>query len=216
MPDLSRIWQELLGPAATEAGGLYNFSLGPTLAETSLFQAALLPLKFILAGEQRQDLISWLLSPYYGVFQRHQQTFLHWDLAWRQAGVAYGWQALKKAGAKAGTPETGATVWSVIDQARSLLPAGPAPASLWQSRLLELWKLLGFPGGLEPGRSRAWQALLDLLAELAGAGGERLWSAATLVEWLNWGAGRLDLPGRRVLRSRNPDPGFAGNAGPGL
>ena len=195
LSDLHRIWQELLGPAATEAGGLYNFSLGPTLAETPLFQAALLPLNFTLQGEQRQDLISWLLSPYYGVFQRHQKTFLHWDLAWRQAGVAYGWQALKKALPKVGPPETGEAGVALIDQARALLPGDAAPASLWQSRLLELWNLSGFPRGLAPEEAGAWQALLDLLAELAAAGGERLWSAATLVEWLNWGAGRLDLAG---------------------
>ncbi len=37
LPDLRRIWQELLGPAVTESGGRYNFSLGPTLAETPAF-----------------------------------------------------------------------------------------------------------------------------------------------------------------------------------
>ncbi len=170
LPDLRRIWRELLGPAATAAGGRYNFSLGPTLAETSLFQAALLPLKFRLEGEQRQDLISWLLSPYYDGFQRYQKTFLQWDLAWRQGGVAYGWQGLQKvivAGKIKDTTfdnrynpegdeaETNEALVAFIEQALSLLPAGPAPASLWQSRLLELWRLLGFPGDLEPEDSRA-------------------------------------------------------------
>ncbi len=46
-----------------------------------------------------------------------------------------------------------------------------------------------------PKTAGRWQALLDLLAEVAGAGGERAWTAASLVEWLTWGAGRLDLPG---------------------
>ena len=77
-----------------QTGGAYNFSLGPTLAETPLFQAALLPLQFLLSGEQRQDLIGWLRSPFYSAFRRHDKTFLRWDLAWRECGrSATGWDS---------------------------------------------------------------------------------------------------------------------------
>jgi RecB family exonuclease len=195
LPDLRRICHDVLGPGATETGGMYNFSLGPTLAETLLFQAALLPLKFMVAGEQRQDLMAWLQSPFYGACRGQQQSYLHWDMAWREAGVAYGWQSLEKARSERGNPRHGETLWSVIHQALSLLPTEPAPAALWQKRLLELWHLSGFPFGLEPKERGQWRALQDLLGEVAGAAGERPWSATALLEWLSWGAGRLEQTG---------------------
>ena len=55
--------------------------------------------------------------------------------------------------------------------------------------------MLEFPYRLEPEEAGQWQAWLNLLDEFALAGGERPWTAAALVEWLSWGAARLDLPG---------------------
>ena len=52
-PAFKRLLRELLGPPAGEGGFAYNFSQGPRLGETPLFQAALLPLKFIYGGERR-------------------------------------------------------------------------------------------------------------------------------------------------------------------
>jgi RecB family exonuclease len=152
-------------------------------------------LKFILAGEPRQDFIAWLLSPFYGKFQPHRQTLLHWDLAWRQAGAAYGLEALEKARSSNEMSEPEDPVWSLIRQALALLSAGEAPAAMWQKRLLQLWELTGFPAVLESKETDQWQALLNLLEELARAGGKLLWTAATLVEWLTWEAGRLEQPG---------------------
>ena len=220
LPDLRRIWQELLGSAVIPTGGSYNFSLGSTLAETPLFHAALLPLQFILSGEQRQDLIGWLRSPFYGAFGRYDKTFLRWDLAWREYGRRYGWIGLRDLIISANTPlpdplpsrgegnderaakgeekEDGAgneALLHLIDQALSLLPQDQAPADVWRRRLLEIWQLLEFPHHLNPEEAGQWQACLNLLNEFALAGGERPWTAALLVEWLSWGAARHDLPG---------------------
>ncbi len=82
----------------------------------------------------------------------------------------------------------------LIDQALSLLPRDQAPAAVWRTRLLEIWQLLEFPHRLDPEESGQWQACLNLLNEFAAAGGDRPWTAADLVEWLTWGAARLDLP----------------------
>ena len=67
-PELLRILAELLGPPQTAGGWAYNASRGPSLADTPLFQAALLPLRFA-AAENREDLMSLLLSPYCGAFK---------------------------------------------------------------------------------------------------------------------------------------------------
>ena len=175
LPELRRIWQELLGPAVSENGGRYNFSLGSTLAETQLFQAALLPLKFILAGEQRQDLIGWLRSPFYGAFRCHENTFLRWDVAWRENAVVSGWQQLNRARTENGKPEIGAEAWDLLEKIYSDLTAGPAPASVWRTRLLEIWQMLQFPRCLDARESGQWQACLNLLNEFAAAGrGSRL------------------------------------------
>ncbi len=87
LPELRRIWQELLGPAShRNRRRVITFPWVQPWLKRQLFQAALLPLKFILSGEQRQDLIGWLRSPFYGAFRRHDKTFLRWDVAWREYG----------------------------------------------------------------------------------------------------------------------------------
>jgi len=50
LPELRRVLAELLGPPGAREGWAYNFSQGPVLAETPLWQAALLPLKFAGGG----------------------------------------------------------------------------------------------------------------------------------------------------------------------
>ncbi len=65
-PQLRRVLAELLGPPQSPDGWAYNFSQGPRLTEVPIFPAALLPLTFIAARERREDLVSLLLSPYYG------------------------------------------------------------------------------------------------------------------------------------------------------
>ncbi len=195
LPLLRRLLQELLGPATTASGSLYNFSLGPTLADASLFQAALLPLTFLLGGERRQDLLAWLQSPYYGVWRDWQKTFLTWDLTWRENNIAYGWSALKKAGQGVTPVENGEHPATLIDQALALLTAGPAAFSTWHERLMQVWRFLAFPVLAEGADVEPWRRLQGLLADLAQAGGNRPWNAADFLEWLAWGAARQDLPG---------------------
>ena len=83
-PRLQRVLAELLGPAQAEEGWAYNFSQGPRLAETPLFLAAVLPLRFVTAGERREDLLSFLLSPFYGGLGRHRAQTAPWDRLWRE------------------------------------------------------------------------------------------------------------------------------------
>ncbi len=53
--------------------------------------------------------------------------------------------------------------------------------------------MLEFPHRLDPHESGQWQACLDLLQEFAAVEGNLTWTAASLVEWLSWGAARRDL-----------------------
>jgi len=195
LPDLRRIFQELLGPAATVAGGRYNFSLGPTLAASPLFQAAFLPLRFRLEGESRRDLLAWLQSPYYGVWREHQKRFLQWDLLWRQHNLGYGWAALRHAAQKAEAGVEDGGVVPLLDQALELLPGEPVPISHWQEQLSKLWRLLAFPTVRDNLQVEHWRQLQGLLAELAASAGDQPWPADRLWEWLSWGAAHQDLPG---------------------
>ena len=195
LPGLRRTFQELLGPAATVAGGRYNFSLGPTLAASPLFQAAFLPLRFRLEGERRQDLLAWLQSPYYGLWREQGRRFLQWDLRWRQNNVGYGWAPLRAVAQAAEAGLEGEGVVPLLDRALALLPPEPLPVSQWQERFGQLWSLTGFPCIRDNLQVEHWRQLQGLLTELAAAAGEEPWPASRLWEWLSWGAARQDLPG---------------------
>ncbi len=195
LPALRRILRELIGPATDRDGGYYNFSLGPTLADAPLFQASLLPLRWRQEGEQRQELLAWLQSPFYGAWRGQEKTILRWDLTWRANNLGYGWPRLKQAALEVGTQAEGAELAGRIDAAVELLPAAPVSLSTWQQRLTELWRLLAFPLVQGPGEKDCWQRLQGLLADLAAADDGRPWSAASLLEWLTWGAARQQLAG---------------------
>lgn len=198
LPELRRLLPELLGPPASAGGWAYNFSQGPVLAETPLWQAALLPLKFVSAGELREDLVSLLLSPYYGVFQAHQRHLPLWDRVFRDRRVERGWEGLSRVAAKADVAGETRGVLAALGQVRELLRPTPAPGREWAARLRRVWELLGFPEGLDDGETPQWSRLAGLLREL-----EEALAAATLTgqefrEWLTLGARQAFLPGEGV------------------
>jgi RecB family exonuclease len=198
-PQLRRVLGELLGPFQGEEGWAYNFSKGETLAQTSLFQAALLPLKFRAGGESREDLVSLLLSPYYREFQRYQGHLPRWDRLFRQHRVDRGWEALKEVAAReeeAGGPAP--EVLPLLERAWVPLAAAAASGREWVGYLASAWQTLGFPQGLEAAEAEQWQALEELLGELEGALASESLTLGEFLEWLgNGGRARL-LPGPGV------------------
>lgn len=192
LPGIQRHCQELFGEADNPAGGFYNLSLGPRLVETPLYQAALLPLKFLAGGEKRADLYSWLLSPYYGAFAGQDPLFCTWDRRWREEGIDDGWRRLVQV-----LPAAAAGSWGgeALDRLLGLLPADRAPAARWWEGLISLWRYLGFPGGCSPEELEQWQRIQALLGDLDQALGSRPVTAAQYYDWLNWGAKNVDLPG---------------------
>lgn len=197
-PDLRRVLAELLGPAEDAGGWAYNFSQGPVLAETPLWQAALLPLKFATAGELREDLVSLLLSPYYRIFQAHQRSLPLWDRVFRDRRVERGWEALSRAAAQSQEAGDALEVQAGLDRAWQSLPPTSAHGRAWAAWLRQVWRLLGFPHALDDEETRQWSRLDGLLRELEAALGAETLTGSEFREWLSLAAREELLPGEGV------------------
>jgi RecB family exonuclease len=195
VPQLRRVLAELLGPSQAPDGWAYNFSKGPHLSEAPLFAAALLPLTFIAAGERRENLVSLLLSPYYGGLEVQGRRPAHWDRLFREHRVDRGWDRLRQTVQRSLLAEAESGVLPRLDRIFSSLMPSPASAPQWCRRLRAAWQELGFPRGLTAGDTEAWARIEGLLLEVETAlGGEAL-PAGDFLEWLRLGAQRLILPG---------------------
>jgi len=196
-PPLLRVLGELLGSAQAAGGWAYNSSRGPCLADTPLFQAGLLPLQFA-AGERREDLVSLLLSPYYGEFQPHRASLALWDRSFREHRVDQGWHRLQRVAVAGDLDRESAAILDRLDRLRGALAVPAATGGEWAARLHQAWTALSFPTGLEEGEPGQWGQLTALLAELARTLGSDPLSAAEFLEWLSHGARQLLLPGPGV------------------
>ncbi|MBU4234540.1 MAG: PD-(D/E)XK nuclease family protein [Desulfobacterales bacterium] len=194
-PQLRRVLAELLGPPQSPDGWAYNFSQGPNLSEVPLFQAALLPLTFIAARERREDLVSLLLSPYYGEVLVHGRAPAQWDRAFRERRVDQGWDQLRRAVLRSRPPEAETAVLERLDRIWNSLRLSTAPAGQWGHRLRAAWQELGFPRGLGEADREPWDRLVGLLPELETALGSEGLKAGEFLEWLKIGAQRVILPG---------------------
>jgi ATP-dependent helicase/nuclease subunit B len=195
MPQLRRVLAELLGPPQSPDGWAYNFSQGPNLAEVPLFGAALLPMTFISARERREDLVSLLLSPYYGEVLVHGRPPAQWDRAFREQRLDQGWDQLRRAVLRSRPPEAETAVLERLDRVWNSLQLSTAPASQWSRLLRAAWQELGFPRGLGEADREPWNRLLDLLPELETALGSLGLTSGEFLEWLKIGAQRVILPG---------------------
>ena len=198
-PRLAKVLRELLGPAVGENGCAYNLSQGPTLVQTPLWKAALLPLTFMAQGERREDLMALLLSPYYQALKPHQGYLASWDRLFREKRVIQGWEHLKStaAGSFTGIPALGALV-AGLDELWSHAPLPTAAGKEWTAWLRETWKRLGFPGVLEEAEKIPFERTAALLADFTRALGEEVFPAAGALSWLNQAAQDDTLPGPGV------------------
>jgi ATP-dependent helicase/nuclease subunit B len=194
-PQLRRVLAELLGPPQSPDGWAYNFSQGPNLSEVPLFQAALLPLKFIAARERREDLVSLLLSPYYREVQVHGRRPAHWDRVFRERRLDRGWDNLRQALRQSRPPDAETGILDRLDRVINSLKLPTAPAGQWCRRLQAAWQELGFPRGLSPAEQEVWNRLAGLLPQLETALGEDRLGPGEFLDWLTTGARRIILPG---------------------
>jgi len=196
-PGLGRVLAELLGPPEGEGGWAYNFSRGETLAQTSLFQAALLPLKFLHGGESREDLVSLLLSPYYERMAPYRQL-PRWDRLFRAHRVDRGWEALKAAVRRQEGEGLAPQVLELLERAWDPLRPAAASGREWASALRAAWQTLGFPAGLGAAEELAWQHLESLLLEVGEALPAEALAPGEFLQWLDHGARARLLPGPGV------------------
>lgn len=198
-PFLTRVLAELLGPPQTAGRWAYNFSQGPTLEETPLFQAAVLPLKFITVGEGRADLISLLLSPYFGLFKPYQTELALWDRLFREHRLERGWGGFRGAVLQQRGPNGDAReILPRLHQVWETLRLARASGREWGRRLNSTWKGLGFPGDLDEAEKGAWGRLTALLQELEGTLAAQSLDLRELLEWLTLAARQVLLPGPGV------------------
>ncbi len=195
LPELRRALAELLGPPQSDRGAAYNFSQGPALAQTPLWQAALLPLKFVSGGELREDLVSLLLSPYYRLFRAQQPHLPVWDRLFRERRVERGWEFLSRVAAQAAAAGDSGQTLTVLDRVWQMLRPVPASGQEWATRLQQVWQLLGFPGGLDDTETGQWSRICTLLRELAGTLAAASLTAPEFRDWLHLGARQVLLPG---------------------
>jgi RecB family exonuclease len=194
-PQLRRILAEVLGPPEAEGGWAYNFSRGPSLSETPLFLAGLLPLEFLAGRERREDLVSMLLSPYYGKLRIHGRPLARWDQLFREHRCDQGWDRLRKTVARSRDGEGEAGVLMLLDRGWNFLNMPTAPAKEWCLQLNAAWQELGFPRGLNSVDTEAWARLTDLLGQVGSALNSEVIAASEFLEWLKIGARRVILPG---------------------
>jgi RecB family exonuclease len=194
-PRLRRVLAEVLGPPEAEDGWSYNFSRGPSLSEAPLFLAGLLPLQFLADRERREDLVSLLLSPFYGKLHVHGRPLARWDQLFREHRCDQGWDRLRKTVTRFMGGEAEAGVLMLLDRAWNFLNMHAAPAKEWCLQLKAAWQELDFPRGLNGVDTEAWARLTDLLAQVESALNCAVIEASEFLEWLKIGAHRVILPG---------------------
>jgi RecB family exonuclease len=195
-PALCRVLAELLGPPEQDGAVAYNFSRGPALAETPLFLASLLPLQFAVQGQRRLDLVSLLLSPFFGACENLPPALAQADRAWREGRRDVGWQALRAILKTALAPEPGGpALLAKLDEVLASFSPATAPAYRWLEKLEQAWRLLGFPAGLNAREERQFARIKSLMEDVGTALGDRFLSGSDLLAWLKLGARRALLPG---------------------
>ncbi len=195
-PRFRRMLAELLGPEEQGGGFAYNFSAGPSLSDTPMFAAALLPLRFAALGERREDLAALLLSPYFSALQGQPCQPACWDRLFRGERLIQGWPRLKAAVAR--KFQDAQDLLDRLDQAFSALKGNSRPVPQWLAGLKDAWRLLAFPGELSEPEPLHFSRLQNLLADLDQALDQEPLSAPEFLEWLAHGAQGMALPGLGV------------------
>ena len=198
-PRFRSVLRELLGPAAAEDGCAYNFSQSPSLADTPLWNAALLPLTFLAQGERREDLVALLLSPYYQGARPHQGSLAVWDRRFREKGVAQSWASLRTVAVREGSGDPALPgLLASLDHIWSPGAWSRLSGRNWVAWLREAWKRLDFPGSLEGTEELQFDQAAEVLREFEAGFGEEVLPPAGVLAWLQHGAREVVLPGPGV------------------
>ena len=168
-PAISNLLRDILGEPLADGRAAYNLSPDMDLSLQGLFNAALLPIRFALCGQKRNDLFTFLRSPYYGALSRWGRILSRWDRTWREKGIETGLEML---------------LGSVRDSAGQIFPdacneirAAIVPfldgrtrlVSDWAEDLRGVWEALEFPQTANELDQITWTNLVRTISEFEAA-----------------------------------------------
>ena len=167
VPYITQAFGETMGVPLDQTLSSHNISIGTPLAERSLVQAGLLPLRFWAQGEPRTLLLSMLLSPYYGQWAATgRDRIARADCVWRAHGLDAGLSSLLHV-LSSQSPELFALLSSgeqTLEQALGVfMQASARTGAEWVHTLERFWDAVGFPVTSDEADTGAWQHLRSIL-----------------------------------------------------
>ena len=208
-PAISNLLKDILGEPIRAQRAAYNLWPDRDLRGQGLYNAAVLPIRCALGGEKRNDLFTFLRSPYYGSFSRWNRRLSLWDRTWREKGVESGIDFLLDAvrdSAGEIFPDGCSGIRAAI---APFLEAGVKLVSKWAETLRHIWTALQFPVLANELDRIAWDNLVEIISEFETVFGETSLSAHEFFEFLTAAASRVQGPEEWVRGRRNPGHGPA-------
>jgi len=167
IPYITRALGETMEVPLDQTLSAHNISIGTPLAERSLVQAGLLPLRFWVQGEPRTLLLSMLLSPYYGLWAATgRDRIARADRVWRAHGLDTGLSPLLHV-LSSQSPDLFALLnrgEQTLEEAMGTFVKTPARTGAgWVHTLERFWEAVGFPVTSDEADTGAWQHLRSIL-----------------------------------------------------
>lgn len=202
-PAISNRLQDILGEPIRAKRAAYNLCPDRNLRGQGLYNAAVLPIRCALSGEKRNDLFTFLRSPYYGSFSRWNRRLSLWDRTWREKGIESGIDPLLEAvrdSAEEIFPDGCSGIRAAI---APFLEVGVKMVSKWAETLRHIWTALQFPVLANELDRITWDNLVQIISEFETVFGETSLSAHEFFEFLTAAASRV-----RVQKSGFEDAGI--------
>ena len=202
-PAISNLLQDILGEPVSGRRAAYNLFPDLNLCGQGLYNAAVLPIRCALNGQKRNDLFSFLRSPYYGSFSRWNRRLSLWDRIWRQKGIESGIDPLLEAVCNPAEdifPDGCSGIRSAI---APFLDEGEKSVSKWTETLRRIWTALEFPVLGNELDQISWDNLVQIISEFETLLWETRLSANEFFEILTAAAERV-----RIQKSGFEDAGI--------
>jgi RecB family exonuclease len=202
-PAISNRLQDILGEPVIAKRAAYNLCPDRNLCGQGLYNAAVLPIRCALGGEKRNDLFTFVRSPYYGSFSLWNRRLSLWDRTWRERGIESGLDPLLEA-----VRDSAAEIFPVgYGEIRAaiapFLKAGVQMVSKWTETLRRIWTALQFPVLANELDRITWANLVQIISEFETVFGQTSLSAYEFFEFLSAAANRV-----RIQKSGLEDAGI--------
>ena len=203
-PVVSTLLQDILGEPVTGERAAYNLCPDRNLCGQGLYNAAVMPIRCALGGEKRNDLFTFLRSPYYESFSRRNRRVSLWDKIWRKKNIESGIDLLLSQVSDDGHQLSEGPLTSDIRNAIApFLDIGAKRVSKWTEILRLGWTTLEFPVLANELDRITWDNLIRIISELETVIGETSLGAREFLEILTAAASRV-----RIQKSGFEDAGI--------